>query len=78
MKPEYVPRTLVQKLGKLVEECGEVQQAVGKSLRFGLAGVNPELPKEQQETNCDYLLREIEGLEEAIAIVRNALKQGPT
>ena len=52
MKPEYMPRTLNQKLGYLVEECGEVLAAVGKTQRWDLDSVNPELPKHQRRTNA--------------------------
>ena len=36
MKPEYMPITIDEKLGYLVEECGEVLHAVGKTQRWGL------------------------------------------
>lgn len=70
MKPEYMPTTLAQSLGYLVEECGEVLAAVGKTHRWGLESVNPELPKEQQETNRDWIKRELVDLTMAIAIVQ--------
>lgn len=54
-------------LGKLVEECGEVLAACGKTQLWGPDSVNPELPPEQQETNRDWILREIADLEGAIA-----------
>jgi hypothetical protein len=44
MKPQYKPRTTNQKLGYLVEECGEVLAAVGKAQRWGLENFNPETP----------------------------------
>lgn len=31
-----------ERLALLAEECGEVQQAIGKILRHGYAGVNPD------------------------------------
>jgi hypothetical protein len=74
MKEEYRPKTTLQKLGKLVEEAGEVQAAIGKALRWGLGGSNPELPEDERETNCDWILREIGDLEEACAIVRSDLE----
>lgn len=45
--------------GKTIEELGELQAALGKSLRWGWLSVNPELPPEQQEANVDWVLREI-------------------
>ena len=73
MKPEYEPKTLEQKLGYLVEECGEVLAAVGKTQRWGLYSVNPELPPAQQETNSVWLQRELHDLERAIRIIREEL-----
>jgi len=54
-------------LGRLVEECMEVCLAAGKTVRFGYDSVNPLLPVERQETNEDWLKREIADLEAAIA-----------
>lgn len=73
MKPEYEPKTLPQKLGYLVEECGEVLAAAGKTIRWGLSSVNPELPPEQQETNVDWLLREMDDLGLALDLAREHL-----
>lgn len=53
-------------LGHLVEECGEVLAAAGKTLRWGLLSVNPELPASQQETNAAWLKREMKDLREAL------------
>lgn len=73
MKIEYLPKTTEQKLGKLVEECGEVLAAIGKTQRWGLESTNPELPEEKRETNRHWILREIEDLKEAIRIVEDDL-----
>lgn len=70
---EYEPKTTAQKLGYLVEECGEVQSAVGKSIRWGLDSANPELPQHEQETNRDWILRELDDLGMAIEYVREAI-----
>lgn len=75
MKPQYAPRTIGAKLGYLVEECGEVLAAVGKTQRWGLNSFNPELPFKDRETNRDWILRELHDLENAIAIVRDALSK---
>lgn len=76
MKPDhpYYPKTAEQKLGYLAEEAGEVLAAVGKSQRWGLHSVNPELPPEQQERNQDWLLRELQDLKGAIALVENMIR----
>ncbi len=75
MKPQYEPQTLEQKLGYLVEECGEVMAAVGKTIRWGLESFNPELPPAQQETNRDWILREIQDLKGAIERVEKRLRK---
>jgi hypothetical protein len=76
MNPDhkYYPRTSRQKLGYLVEECGEVMAAVGKTLRWGLESSNPELPPEERETNRAWILRELKDLRQAIALVEEALQ----
>jgi hypothetical protein len=71
--PKYIRSGLSFALGHFVEECGECMAAAGKSLRWGLSSVNPELPADQQETNRDWLLRELEDLEGAIYRLREEL-----
>lgn len=70
---KYPDLTLEQKLAHLVEECGEVLQAVGKTQRWGLYSVNPELPPDKQEINKDWILRELADLRETIDRVELAL-----
>ncbi len=69
----YFPVTMEQKLGYLVEECGEVLAAVGKTQRWGLESFNPE-PGASKETNREWILREMTDLENACAILRRALE----
>jgi NTP pyrophosphatase (non-canonical NTP hydrolase) len=69
----YRPRNIDQALGYLVEECGEVMAAVGKTQRWGLDSVNPELPPKEQEDNGDWVIRELDDLEAAISIAREFL-----
>lgn len=66
MKPQYEPKSWQQTLGYLVEEAGEVLHAAGKTLRWGLMSVNPELPPSKQETNRAWLVRELRDLQGAI------------
>jgi NTP pyrophosphatase (non-canonical NTP hydrolase) len=73
MKPQYKPRTTNQKLGYLVEECGEVLAAIGKAQRWGLENFNPEIPVEQRETNRYWILRELADLDVAIDMLREDL-----
>jgi NTP pyrophosphatase (non-canonical NTP hydrolase) len=73
MKKQYMPITELQKLGYLVEECGEVMAAVGKTIRWGLDSSNPELPEQERETNKDWIIRELSDLKDAIKIVEEEL-----
>lgn len=57
----------------LIEKCGEVLTAAGKTLRWGPQSVNPELAPDDQETNREWLLRELNGLEILVARTRKAL-----
>ena len=46
-------------VGKAVEELGELQAALGKTLRWGWDSYNPDLPPPQREKNKDWVRREI-------------------
>ena len=72
---KYIRHDLDSCLGHLIEECGEVQAAAGKILRWGWYSVNPELPPEEQEKNIDWLEREITDLQGAINRMRLALRE---
>ena len=67
---KYQPLDIEGALAHLVEECGEVVAAAGKSLRFGLRSCNPE-PGASREANGDWLERELVDLERAIAWLRD-------
>jgi NTP pyrophosphatase (non-canonical NTP hydrolase) len=73
METRYLPKTTPKKLAHLVEECGEVLQAVGKAGRFGL---DKRHPTRGFETNRQWILRELVDLEAAIKAVRAALRAG--
>ena len=73
MKKEYMPETEQQILGYLAEECGEVVAAVGKTIRWGMESVNPELPENQQEMNWQWIRREIKDLKRAIRLYEELL-----
>lgn len=73
MKPEYRPETFNQKLGYLVEECGEVLSAVGKTMRWGLDSFNPELTEDKRELNRDWIIRELKDLKRAIRFVESSI-----
>lgn len=70
MNELYRSKTPEQALAHLVEECGEVIAAAGKTFRFGPRSVNPELPPDQREENIDWLKRELDDVEAAIAAFR--------
>ena len=53
-------------VGKAVEELGELQSALGKTIRWGWDSVNPELAPDQQETNQAWVLREIDDVRDAL------------
>lgn len=65
--PRYMRNGTDFAIGKLIEELGELQTALGKMLRWGPDSVNPELPKHLQESNRDWVDREISDVIEAIA-----------
>lgn len=77
MKPQYEPQTRVQFYGYLIEECGEVLAAAGKTLRWGELSYNPEIPLEQRETNEAWLLRELKDLKGAINRMEEFLAENP-
>jgi hypothetical protein len=46
-------------VGKAVEEMGELSAELGKTIRWGINSFNPELPLSQQETNRQWIEREM-------------------
>lgn len=62
---EYLPQGFNGKLSHVIEECGEVLAAAGKTLRFGLESSNPLTS--DPETNREWLLRELKDLKQAIS-----------
>ena len=67
MDPRYLKQGDVNfALAHASEEAGELCAAIGKTLRWGLYSVNPELPPAQQETNCIWVRREMADLRSAL------------
>ena len=64
--PIYMRRGYRFAIGKLVEELGELQADLGKTIRFGPDSVNPKLPTNEQETNADWVNRECDDVLGAI------------
>lgn len=64
--PKYMRPGLPFAVGKTVEELGELNAALGKTLRWGWDSVNPELPQDERETNLVWVRREIEDVRGAL------------
>jgi hypothetical protein len=64
--PRFLQHGFDKCLAHLVEECGEVLAAAGKTQRWGWDSVNPLLAPQDQETNLSWLRREIADLREAM------------
>lgn len=64
--PRYMRPGLAFAVGNAIEEAGELCTALGKTLRWGWSSVNPELPKEQQETNEAWVRRELADMRVAL------------
>lgn len=62
--------------GKAIEELGELQAALGKSLRWGWTSVNPELPPNEQEPNHAWVKREIADVRHALANLEKEMLKG--
>jgi len=73
MKPEYEPKTREQFYGYLIEECGEVLHAAGKTLRWGELSANPEIPVRDRISNAQWLLNELDDLDGAVKRMRQWL-----
>ena len=71
--PRFLERDFDKQLAHFIEECGEALQAAGKTLRRGRDAVNPYLPKEEQEKNEDWLIREVWDVQEAADRLLNLL-----
>ena len=78
MKPQYEPKTREQFYGYLIEECGEVLAAAGKTLRWGEQSYNPELPLGQRETNEEWVQREMADLRGALDNLEREMHQTMT
>jgi hypothetical protein len=64
--PKYMRPSVEFAVGKLVEELGELQAALGKTIRWGWQSYNPELPEAERETNEDWVVREMKDVGNAI------------
>ena len=64
--PRYLRKGLGFAVGRVVEECGELGAALGKTMRWGRDSFNPELPESERETNEAWVRREIADVREAL------------
>lgn len=53
-------------VGKTIEELGELQAALGKTLRWGWQSYNPEIPPERRISNLDWVRAEMEDVRGAL------------
>ncbi len=74
--PRFLQEGFENQLAHLVEECGEVLAAAGKTQRWGWASVNPLIPESERETNVVWLLRELNDLKEAIGRLEWTIEAG--
>lgn len=80
MKPQYMRPGLdfarglaVEESGELTAALGDLQAALGKSIRWGWTSVNAELPPAKQESNAAWVRRAAETVRNEITDVLNAL-----
>jgi hypothetical protein len=77
MKQEYLRPGFDFALAHAVEEAGEFLAAAGKTQRWGRLSTNPELPPADQETNAEWLRREMRDLHGALTRLNDAMIQFP-
>lgn len=64
--------TQAELLALLAEECGELVQAIGKTLRHGLDSVNPLLPPGTGRSNRGWLEKEMGDVRAAMILLCEA------
>jgi hypothetical protein len=64
--PKYMRPGLDFARAKAIEELGELQAALGKSLRWGWMSSNPELPEIDRVTNVSWVRDEMRDVRDAI------------
>lgn len=66
MDDRFLQEGFDKTLSHAIEECGEFLAAAGKTQRHGLNSVNPLLPAAMQETNRQWLIRELEDVRRSL------------
>lgn len=74
---KYMREGLDFAIGKAVEELGELQAALGKTLRWGWFSVNPELSPQEQETNRAWVRREMADVRGALDNLDREMERDP-
>jgi hypothetical protein len=64
--PKYMRPGLDFARGKAIEELGELQAALGKSIRWGWTSANPELPMAERVTNVAWVRSEMQDVRDAL------------
>ncbi len=64
--PKYMRPGLDFARGKVIEECGELCAALGKSLRWGWLSENPEIPRAERITNLVWVRAEMQDVRDAL------------
>lgn len=64
---------VIEETGELMGRLGPLMAAIGKAKRWGLTSVNPLLPASIQETNFDWIFRELEGVQPELDDVTQAI-----
>lgn len=72
--PKYMREGLDFAVGKAVEELGELQAALGKTLCWGWASFNPE-PNSDREPNASWVRREIADVRGALDNLEREMEQ---
>jgi len=73
--PRFLQDGFDKRLSHLIEECGEVLAAAGKTQRWGPDSVNPLIPEHERESNLLWLRRELADLSQAIGRLEEAIEQ---
>lgn len=71
--PRFLQKGFDKQLSHVIEECGEVLAAAGKTQRWGPKSSNPMLPPEQREENGVWLRRELKDLKQAITRLEDTM-----
>lgn len=74
---KYMRHGLKFARAKAIEELGELQAALGKSLRWGWLSYNPELPSAERESNADWVRREMADVRGALDNLEYELRGTP-